>query len=62
VDHTFGSIGGLLASAKGFLFGGTYENAEAKKALAESAGMPHLPVVPLTMNGIKPGNRETVEV
>jgi hopanoid biosynthesis associated radical SAM protein HpnH len=62
VDHGFSSIGGLLAMAKTFVFGGTYENAEAKKTLAESAGAPHLPVVPLTMNGIKPQNREMVDV
>jgi hypothetical protein len=62
VDHTFSSISGLLATAKAVLFGGTYENAEAKKALADSSGSPHLPVVPLTMNGVKRESRETVEV
>jgi hopanoid biosynthesis associated radical SAM protein HpnH len=60
VDHGFSTVGGLFAMARTFLFGGTYENAEAKKALAESAGSPHLPVVPLTIHASKP--RETVEV
>ena len=62
VDHGFSSLGGLLAMAKTFVFGGTYENAEAKAALAESGGSPHLPVVPLTMNGVKRESRETVGV
>jgi len=35
VDHTFSSLGGILAAAKATLFGGTYANAEALKALEE---------------------------
>jgi len=62
VDHGFSSLGGLLAMAKSFLIGGTYEDAEAKKALAEAGTGPHLPVVTLTMNGVKRESRETVEV
>ena len=60
VDHTFSSISGLFATAKAVLFGGRYENAEAKQALAESHGS--LPVVALTMNGVKRETRETVQV
>jgi hopanoid biosynthesis associated radical SAM protein HpnH len=62
VDHGFSTVGGLFAMAKTFLFGGSYENPEAAKALKESSGSQHLPVVPLTMNGVKTGSRETVEV
>ena len=54
VDHTFSSISGSDSPPqKHVLFGGTYENEEAKKALAEAGTGPHLPIVPLTMNGVK---------
>jgi hopanoid biosynthesis associated radical SAM protein HpnH len=62
VDHGFSTVGGLFAMARTFLFGGSYANPEAEKALAESAGATHLPIVPLTMNGMKRDARETVEV
>jgi hopanoid biosynthesis associated radical SAM protein HpnH len=62
VDHGFSTVSGLFAMAKTFLFGGTYANPEAEKALADGGGGQHLPVVPLTMNGIKPESRETVSV
>jgi hypothetical protein len=42
------------------LFGGSYADSEAKKALQVSHG--HLPVVALTMNGVKRESRETVGV
>jgi hopanoid biosynthesis associated radical SAM protein HpnH len=60
VDHTFSSIGGLLATARAVLFWGSYADSEAKKALQVSHG--HLPVVALTMNGVKRESRETVGV
>ena len=62
VDHGFSTVGGLFAMARTFLFGGSYANPEAEKALAESAGSGHLPIVPLTMNGVKRDAPETVEV
>ncbi len=62
VDHTFSSISGLWQTAKAVLFGGTYENEQAKKDLAAGGTGTHLPVVPLTMNGIKHDNKETVGV
>ena len=61
VDHTFGSIKGLFATAKAVLFGGAYADAEAERALAEP--VPHGgAVVPLTINGGKRESRETVGV
>jgi hopanoid biosynthesis associated radical SAM protein HpnH len=62
VDHTFSSLGGLLATAKATLFGGSYKNDAALAALDEAASNDHLPVVPLTMNGVKRDSRETVGV
>ena len=38
VDHTFGSIKGLFATAKATLFGGTYVSPEMQKALAADSG------------------------
>ncbi len=60
VDHTFSSVGGLLATAKAVLFGRGYKNPEAMKTLAEpvSSG----PVVKLTVNGGETRERETVGV
>jgi len=62
VNHTFSSIGGLLATAKATLFGGSYKDDAALKALEEERTQEHLPVVPLTMNGVKREARETVNV
>src|SRR5882757_8410957 len=62
VNHTFSSIGGLLATAKATLFGGSYQDDAAMKALEEEPTSDHLPVVPLTMNGVKRDSRETVTV
>jgi hopanoid biosynthesis associated radical SAM protein HpnH len=62
VNHTFHSIGGLLATAKATLFGGAYKNEAALKALDEAPTSDHLPVVPLTMNGVKHEARDTVGV
>src|SRR3954465_4099013 len=59
VNHTFSSIGGLLATAKATLFGGTYKDETALKTL-DDPNESDLPVVPLTMNGIKRDSRETV--
>ena len=59
VDHTFASLGGLLATAKATLFGGSYANAKALEEL--DVPVSHsLPVVSLTVNGGK--TRETVGV
>ena len=59
VDHTFASLGGLLATAKATLFGGSYANAKALEEL--DVPVSHsLPVVSLTVNGEKA--RETVGV
>jgi hopanoid biosynthesis associated radical SAM protein HpnH len=60
VDHTFNSIGGLLATAKAALFSGTYASKEALTALDSESNSSHLPVVPLTMNGVKRDEHETV--
>jgi hopanoid biosynthesis associated radical SAM protein HpnH len=62
VNHTFSGIGGLLATAKATLFGGSYRDDAALKALDEAPSQEHLPVVPLTMNGVKRDSRETVGV
>jgi hopanoid biosynthesis associated radical SAM protein HpnH len=62
VDHTFNSIGGLLATAKAALFGGRYANTEALAALESEPAGGHLPIVPLTMNGVKSENREAANV
>jgi hopanoid biosynthesis associated radical SAM protein HpnH len=53
VDHTFNSIGGLLATAKATLFGRGYKNADAMKALDEPVA--HGAVVKLTVSA---GKRE----
>ena len=55
VDDTFGSIKGILGAAKATLFGGTYADPAAEKALAEE------PSVPLIQLSVKP-KREAVEV
>jgi hopanoid biosynthesis associated radical SAM protein HpnH len=62
VDHTFNSIGGLFATAKAALFGGTYENPKALDALSDAPSGGHLPIVPLTMNGVKSDRHETADV
>ena len=62
VDHTFGSIGGIWGNIKAMFLNRQYKDPVAERALQESAGTPHLPVVPLTMNGVRPESRETVEV
>jgi hopanoid biosynthesis associated radical SAM protein HpnH len=62
VDHTFNSIAGLLATAKAALFGGTYENPKALDALNDAPSSGHLPIVPLTMNGVKSDKHETAGV
>ena len=60
VDHTFNSIGGLLATAKSTLFGRGYKNLDAMKMLSEPA--PSGPVVKLTVNGGSKVEHETVGV
>jgi hopanoid biosynthesis associated radical SAM protein HpnH len=60
VDHTFASIGGMWANIKAMMFSGGYKDPVAERALQETVGKPHLPVVQVTMNGSK--QRETVEV
>jgi hopanoid biosynthesis associated radical SAM protein HpnH len=62
VNHTFSGLGGLLATAKATLFGGAYADKDALEALESTPDGGHLPVVPLTMNGVKRDPRETVEV
>ncbi len=62
VDHTFASIGGIWANIKAMMFSGGYKDPEAEKALKQTAGKPHLPVVQVTMNGSKREERETVSV
>jgi hopanoid biosynthesis associated radical SAM protein HpnH len=62
VDHTFNSIGGLLATAKAVLFGGSYTNTKALAALESEPTVSHLPIVPLTMNGVKSDKHETASV
>jgi len=51
VDHTFGSIFGLLAAAKAFLFGGRYEDEEALRELKATPPSPPGGMVALTVNG-----------
>jgi len=62
VNHTFGSLGGLLSTAKAVLFGGKYANTKAAADLESDPTGGHLPVVPLTVNGSKSGQQETVSV
>jgi hopanoid biosynthesis associated radical SAM protein HpnH len=59
VDHTFSSISGLWGNIKAIIFSGGYKDPAAELALKESG--PQLPVVQVTMNGVK-RERETVEV
>ena len=59
VDHTFGSLKGLFATARAVLFGGAYENADALRKLDEPVSRGG-PVVLLTVNGGR--QRETVGV
>jgi hopanoid biosynthesis associated radical SAM protein HpnH len=59
VDHTFNSLGGILATAKATLFGRKYKDPAALKSLAEPVS--HGAVVKLTVNGGK-RERETVGV
>ena len=62
VNHTFGSLAGLLATAKAVLFGGKYNSAQAQIDLEADPTGHQLPVVPLTVNGAKGGQRETISV
>ena len=62
VNHTFGSLTGLLSTAKAVLFGGKYANTKAAADLESDSTGGHLPVVPLTVNGSKSGHQETVGV
>src|SRR5262249_30717110 len=62
VNHTFSSIGGLLATAKATLFGGSYKDDTALKALDEAPDASHLPIVPLTISGVKRESHEAVSV
>jgi hypothetical protein len=48
VDHTFGSIKGLLATAKATLFGGTYKDEEALEML-DHKSMPAASLVQVTI-------------
>ncbi len=63
VDHTFGSLRGLLATAKATLFGGRYPDAEADRLL-DDATAPATPgiKVTLTVNGGRNREAEAVEV
>ena len=61
VDHTFGSLKGLFATAKAVLFGGAYADRNALSALDEPVSRGGA-VVPLTVNGGKRETRETVGV
>src|SRR5271170_7901663 len=58
VDDTFGSLAGILRAAKATLFGGTYANAEALRALDEVEPEATQPLVQI---GVK-SNRQPVEV
>jgi hypothetical protein len=62
VNHTFGSLAGLLSTAKAVLFGGKYNNAKAAADLEADPTGHQLPVVPLTVNGSKTGQQETIGV
>jgi len=53
VDHTFGSLRGLLTAAKATLFGGSYEDEAALKKLDELGARPSL--VSVTVAGAAPG-------
>ncbi len=51
VNHTFASLGGLVATVKAMLFN-SYPNPEAKRRLAEEAAKPHGPVAQLVQLGL----------
>jgi hypothetical protein len=51
VNHTFASLGGLIATVKAMVFN-TYPNVEAKRRLAEEAAKPHGPVAQLVQLGL----------
>jgi hypothetical protein len=53
VDHTFSSVGGLLANAKALLFS-SYRDEGAAKLLEEEARKPHGPLVQLGISAKQP--------
>lgn len=55
VNHTFSSLGGMLAMIRGMLFT-TYRDDAALKALEEERARPHGPLVQLGLAEVKPGD------
>ena len=55
VDDTFGSLAGLLRTARATLFGGTYADEQAKELLKQPISSSHEQIVSLT---IKNSSRE----
>ncbi len=62
VDHTFSSVGGLLAAAKATLFGGNYANQAALDALSEPPPPHPAKFVQLQVSASAPRQRDEVSV